>query len=177
MPTTPRRCRTAGQPSGQQARQTASQHTGQHADRTTVPIVVRLAVLLTGLAAVLVLAAPGTANARPRPADAIALNGSHFTVNAGNCRGVVKAVVLTNRARPGRATFKLTPGHFSRRCTVRPWVAWDFVSPNRFRVPLYVGPHGGKSITRTFRIGAGPHAFSAGHRSSLTAVTYYGLVP
>lgn len=116
-------------------------------------------------------------NARPALAQTIQLNGQHFWVKTPKCSGSIRARVLTDRTKPGRITVKFTPSRFTRPCEFRVWTAWDYISPGTIRVPIRADRRGGPTVTRTYRVGAGVHALSFGHLATLSAVTYYGLVP
>lgn len=135
-----------------------------------------LAICVAALAGVALSPAPEAA-ARPAPAQYIAPSGKHFWVKKGRCSGNVRVGLYTDRAKPGRVTFKLTPSRFTRKCTVHVWVGWGMMGADQIRIPITSGPRGGKSVKRTYRTGRGVVTLAAGHRASASSVFAYALVP
>lgn len=142
-------------------------------------ILKRLAIAFVVVAAALGLtvAANGTASARPAPALTWAVNGDHFWVNTGKCRGDVRISLTTDRAKPGTVNVRFQPSRFTRTCSFHVWAGWGPMLPDQIRVPMTAGPRGGKVVNRTYRTGSGPQALGFGHRQSLSSVSFYTWVP
>ena len=142
--------------------------------KKTIMAIVLAVVALSGLA---LSPVSGQAEARPAPIQAIAPSGHYFWSHAPNCRGPIRLDIYSDRAKPGRVTAKFTPGKFNRNCTVNVWFGWGMMGADQLRIPLRVGPHGGKAVSRTYRTGSGIIFMGGGHRPSATGIQFYTWVP
>ena len=133
----------------------------------------------------------GAATAKPRPAPGIAFGGNDLVTLGDNsfCRGTIKVVVLTDPAKRGQATFRLTPqamigdGPGWRKnpvCKVPVQIVWyDAILPvyHQVRGLVVGGPRPGKPVDIKIRASSGLILAGVASVYANKPVSYYPIIP